>query len=177
MVERSLSMREVRGSIPRISISCFVYISALIDPNINQIFFFSLWGNHLPMGLPLLRTAKANGSLEHTHQPNPAPSTPDTEHTFDWTTWIKAENEANKITSRRTWSHQKQYLLNLWSKLGLHSFPSPSMLKCPNATIGQSQTWAQEVFPSPVSFTGFASNVLHWQGHLFSSFGPRQIWA
>ena len=41
MVERSLSMREVRGSIPRISISCFVFISALIHPNINQIFFFS----------------------------------------------------------------------------------------------------------------------------------------
>ena len=40
MVERSLSMREVPGSIPRISISCFVFISALIDPNINQICFF-----------------------------------------------------------------------------------------------------------------------------------------
>ena len=115
MVERSLSMREVRGSIPRISISCFVFISALIDPNINQIYFFSLWGSHLPMGLPSSRTAKANGSLKHTHQPNPAPSTPDTENTFDWTTRIKAENEANKAesnsnnTTRRTRSHQKQY--------------------------------------------------------------------
>ena len=33
MVERSLSMREVRGSIPRISISSLVFISALIDPS------------------------------------------------------------------------------------------------------------------------------------------------
>ena len=51
MVERSLSMREVRGSIPRISMSSFVFISALIDPNINQIcFFLPFEGTIFPWG-------------------------------------------------------------------------------------------------------------------------------
>ena len=95
------------------------------------------------MGLPSSRTAKANGSLKHTHQPNPAPSTPDTENTFDWTTRIKAENEANKAESNSNNNNQKNLkpskaiLLGFstygrnWAYVLFGSSPSLSMLNGP----------------------------------------------